>query len=63
VKLSETIFCRVNATLKRKLVAETRRRRARGVRAREADVTREALIEYFELRESPRPPLAVAQGD
>lgn len=45
------LYCRIDRSLKRKLQGEVRRRRARGLAHAEADVTREALVEYFEWRD------------
>lgn len=51
-KLDQTIFARVPKHLKRKLEAEAKRQSAQGRSVKEADITRDALVEYFQLRET-----------
>ena len=51
MKFDIILYCRIDRPLKTKLKAEVKRRRRRGLAHREADVTRDALIEYFELRD------------
>jgi hypothetical protein len=51
VKFDTMLYCRIDRPLKIKLRKEVRRRRSRGLAHKEADVTREALVEYFELRD------------
>lgn len=51
MKFDTMLYCRIDRSLKRKLQGEVRRRRARGLAHKEADVTREALVEYFEWRD------------
>jgi hypothetical protein len=59
-KLNVTIYCRIDRNLKRKLAAEVRSQRLKGHGSRESDVTREALVEYFERRQAHRNGKAVA---
>lgn len=50
MKLDEQIAARVPKPMKQRLAKEVRRRRANGEGVQEADITREALIEYFARR-------------
>src|SRR5262249_6699893 len=52
VKLEASIYCRVDKALKRRLAGEVKRRGVRGLASLEADVIREALVEYFEGRDA-----------
>jgi hypothetical protein len=45
------LYCRIDRPLKVKIRREVRRRRARGLAHKESDITREALVEYFEMRD------------
>lgn len=52
MKLDQTLYARVPRTLKNKLSAEARRRRAQGHNTKDADILREALVQYFQIRET-----------
>lgn len=60
MKLDEQIAARVPKVMKRRLALEVRRRRATGEGVQEADITREALIEYFARRSPSAQPEGVA---